>query len=165
MIVNSVTDSDLVWMHGVILTFAVASSAVVWGGPLENRLAAFFGYAGLVVSAAAATWSLLSVPAVILQSNTVSNGSRMCVAHHLPSPDIGSIWELRGFRFYTTATGYKRTSNWYFHAIMAVDGPEGRQYYNWPPRKFRFDLIERPERLMVPVWGLCDPVRDFWSEI
>ncbi|MBT3143641.1 hypothetical protein KMP95_06080 [Ruegeria litorea] len=150
--------------HGGALSLAVASSVlclaigrIVSGGA---RLA----FSGMAVSATAAVWSLLSVPSVVFQANRISAGYPLCISHHGPSSDVSSIWDLRGFSFYTTDSGYKSTSGWYFHGTLTVDGNDGRQYFNWSPHRFRFDQIEHPERFIAPLRSLCEPSPAFWSE-
>jgi len=144
-------------LHGVTLTIAVASSFAIWSGrdrnPRPSRIAKL-GIAGTTITA---LWSLLSVPMILIQSYAVADGSPYCIAHHSPGSPVEAIYELRGFSFYTVATGYKSTSEWHFHGLMIVDHPDKQRIYNWTPRRWRFDLVERPDVLIEPVRNVCVP--------
>ncbi len=162
---SSSLSGPLLSAHGSILSLAVASSILCLAiGQIDSntaRLAIF----GMAVSAAAAIWSLLSVPAVVFQAHQTAAGSPFCITHHDSSSVVDSLWDLRGFSFYTTASGYKSTSTWYFHGILIVDGDDGLGYFNWSPRHFRFDRIDHPERFIAPLENLCTPSSAFWAEL
>lgn len=151
--------------HGGVLSLAAASSVLCLAIGRISSNGARLAFSGLALSAAAAAWSLLSVPSVIFQANRISAGNPSCISHHGPSSEVSSIWDFRGFSFYTTDSGYKSTSGWYFHGILIVDGNDGRQYFNWSPRRFRFDRTEHPERFIAPLRDLCAPSSAFWSEL
>lgn len=151
--------------HGGVLSVAGASSVLCLAIGRIGSNGARLAFSGLALSAAAAAWSLLSVPSVLFQANRISAGHPSCISHHGPSSEVSSIWDLRGFSFYTTDSGYKSSSGWYFHGILIVEGNDGRQYFNWSPRRFRFDRIERPERFIAPLRNLCVPSSAFWSEL
>jgi len=151
--------------HGGALSLAGASSVLCLAIGRIDSNGARLAFSGMALSAAAAAWSLLSVPSVVFQANRISAGYPLCISHHGPSSDVSSIWDLRGFSFYTTDSGYKSTSGWYFHGILIVDGNDGRQYFNWSPRRFRFDRVEHPERFIASLRNLCEPSSAFWSEL
>ena len=46
---------------------------------------------------------------------------------------VTSLWDLRGFAFYTTASSDKDTSQDDFHGLLIVKGSAGRQVYDWSP--------------------------------
>lgn len=136
--------------HGGALSLAVASSVLCLAIGRIDSGGARLAFSGMALSATAAAWSLLSVPSVVFQANRISAGYPLCLSHHGPSSDVSSIWDLRGVSFYTTDSGYKSTSGWYFHGILLVDGNDGRQHFNWSPRRFRFDQINTPNDLSHP---------------
>ena len=117
---------------------------------------------GLAIAVAASVWSLQAVYSVMNQAKDTADGSPFCIAQHHDSAPIESLSELRGFRFYTTATGYKDSSTEYFHGVLAVQA-DGTRYYNWSPRNQRFDLIE--EAMRVSVRDVCKPKADFLTTL
>ncbi|TNJ38828.1 hypothetical protein [Phaeobacter sp. B1627] len=151
--------------HGGALSLAGASSVLCLAIGRIGSNGVRLALSGMALSAAAAAWSLLAVPSVVFQAKRISAGYPLCISHHGPSLDVSSIWDLRGFDFYTTDSGYKSTSGWYFHGILIVDGNDGRQYFNWSPRRFRFDRVEHPERFIASLRNLCEPSSAFWSEL
>ncbi|TNB49558.1 hypothetical protein FF124_00935 [Martelella lutilitoris] len=161
----STLSRPLLLTQGSLLSVAVASGVLCLAIREERSRIARLAISGMAVSAAAAIWSLLSVPAVVFQANQTAAGAPFCIAHHHSSSAIGSLWNLRGFAFYTTASGYKSTSDWYFHGILVVDGDDGPRYFNWSPRHFRFDRIDHPERFIAPLKNLCTPSSAFWAEL
>ncbi|MET3598427.1 hypothetical protein [Martelella mangrovi] len=149
--------------QGSVLSLAVASGILSLAIGHSNSNTARLAMSGMVLSAVAAIWSLLSVPAAVFQANQTAASHPFCIAHHGSSADVDSLWDLRGFSFYTTATGYKSTSTWYFHGILIVEGNDGLQYFNWSPRHFRFDRIDHPERYIASLNNLCVPTSAFWK--
>ncbi|MBO9444399.1 hypothetical protein [Ruegeria sp. R14_0] len=144
-------------IHGLTLTIAVSSSFLIWAGHDHEPGPSWIAKLGIIAAAIAALWSLLTVSMILIQSHFIANGSPYCIAHHAQGSPVGAIYELRGFAFYTEATGYKSTSKWYFHGLMIVDHPDKQRIYNWSPRRWRFDLIERPDALIQPVRNACVP--------
>ncbi|WP_299800138.1 hypothetical protein [uncultured Ruegeria sp.] len=149
--------SDTQILHGLTLTIAVASSILIWSGddgkPRPSRVAKL----GISVSTIAALWSLMTVPMILGQARFIADGSTYCIAHHSRNSPVETLHELRGFSFYTEKTGYKSTSEWFFHGLMIVDHLEGQKFYNWSPRRWRFDLVARPNLLFEPVSNVCVP--------
>ncbi|MEX0307942.1 MAG: hypothetical protein AB3N12_11215 [Ruegeria sp.] len=143
--------------HGVTLTIAVASSFLIWSGRNGKPQPSWIAKCGISIATVAALWSLLTVPAVLVQTRLIADGSPRCIAKHAENTPIEALHELRGFSFYTTARGYKSTSTWYFHGLLVVDHPEEQRIYNWSPRRWRFDLVERPDALIEPVRNVCVP--------
>lgn len=151
--------------NGIALSLAAASSVLFLAAGCIGSIGRWLAFTGMALSATAAAWSLLSVPAVVYGANRIAAGNPFCIGRHAPASEITSIWDLRGFSFYTTASGYKSTSGWYFHGLVVVDGTDGRQYFNWSPRGFRFDRIHHPERLAARVQDICEPTSAFWSKL
>ncbi|WP_109313411.1 hypothetical protein [Ruegeria sp. AU67] len=147
--------SDTQLLHGISLTIAIASSFLIWSGrdgkPNPSRTAKI----GISISTLIALWSLLTIPMLLFQARLIADGSPYCIAEHSENSPIEALHELRGFSFYTTKTGYKSTSEWYFHGLMIVDHPDDQRVYNWSPRHRRFDLVERPDALIEPVRNVC----------
>lgn len=161
----SALSGPLLLTQGSVLSLAVASGILWLASGQINRGATRLALAGMALSAAVAVWSLLSVPAVVFQAHQTAAGSPFCITHHNSSSVVNSLWDLRGFSFYTTASGYKSTSTWYFHGILIVDGDDGLGYFNWSPRHFQFDRIDHPERFIASLENLCTPSSAFWAEL
>lgn len=149
--------SDTEILHGVTLTIAVASSVLIWSGSVEKPPPSRVAKTGIFVGTLAALWSLLTVPMILVQSHIIADGSPYCIANHSSNAPIEALHELRGFTFYTNATGYKSTSGWYFHGLMIVDLPSEQRVYNWSPGRWRFDQVEQPDILIAPVRNACTP--------
>lgn len=144
-------------MHGVTLTIAVSSSFLIWAGGDHEPTPSWVAKSGIAAASIAALWSVLTVPMIQIQSHVIASGSPYCIGHHAPDSPVSAIHALRGFSFYTEETGYKSTSEWLFHGLMVVDGPNAQRIYNWSPRRWRFDLVERPDKLIRPVRNVCIP--------
>jgi hypothetical protein len=71
---------------------------------------------------------------------------------------------LRGTRLFTTFTGYKSTSRWYFHAVLIVDGEKGREYWNWSISRMRFERFYNPHRFVERPTHVCQPTPLFLSQ-
>ncbi len=144
-------------LHGVMLTISVASSFAIWSGQDGEPCPSQKAKLGIASATIVALWSLLTVPMILVQARVITDGYPYCIAEHSENSPIEALHELRGFSFYTTATGYKSTSEWYFHGLMIVDYPDEQRIYNWSPRLWRFDLVERPDALIIPVREVCVP--------
>ncbi|WP_122072624.1 hypothetical protein [Pseudophaeobacter sp. EL27] len=144
-------------LHGGGLTLAVVASLLCMTPKWLSARAARLAAVGVGLSSLLAIWSLLSVPAVLFQARAVAAGAPYCIAQHGPSRKVETLWDLRGFSFYTRVSGSKDSSGWYFHGVLTVEGAAGRQYFNWSPRHLRFDRIEHPDRFIASVQNLCSP--------
>ncbi|MEO1109587.1 MAG: hypothetical protein AAFX90_16860 [Pseudomonadota bacterium] len=144
-------------VHGISLTIAVSSSFLVWSGSDGNPKPSWLAKIGVSIGTVAALWSLVTVPMIQVQAHIIAKGSPFCIAHHSPRSKVDKLYELRGFSFYTEATGYKSTSDWFFHGLMIVDHPDAQRIYNWSPRRWRFDLVERPDAFVATVRNVCIP--------
>lgn len=149
--------TDTQAFHGVSLTIAIASSFLIWSGRDGKLRPSWAAMAGISVATVAALWSLFTVPVVLIQSRLIADGSPYCIAEHAENSPVKALHELRGFAFYTTKTGYKTTSAWYFHGLLVVDHPEEQRIYNWSPRRWKFDRIAEPDRLIKSVRNVCTP--------
>ena len=145
------------WLHELTLTVAVASSFLIWSGRDGELQPSRTAKLGIAAATIAALWSLMTVPMIRIQAHVIADGSPYCIAEHSPDSPVETLHELRGFSFYTTNTGYKSTSEWFFHGLMIVDQPDGHKIYNWSPRRWRFDLVARPDILVEPVRDVCVP--------
>lgn len=118
-----------------------------------------------LLASAFSALSLLGAFVVVGQSIVIADGRPFCVARHDTESAVGSLGAVRLFSFYTTRTGYKSTSRWWFHGVLTVEGAAGERYSNWSPRLFRFDRIERPYVQLNSVTELCEPSTSFWREV
>ncbi|WP_170430007.1 hypothetical protein [Ruegeria arenilitoris] len=144
-------------LHGLTLTIALGFGFLIWSGKGGKVRPSRIAKLGIAVSVIAALWSLLTVPMILIQTSVIADGSPNCIAKHAENSPIETLHQLRGFSFYTTETGYKSTSEWHFHGLLIVDDPEEERIYNWSPRRWRFDLVERPDTLIKPVRNVCVP--------
>jgi len=144
-------------LRGLTLTIAVASSFLIWSGKDDRAQPSLWAKACLSVATLAALWSVLTVPNILLQARWIADGSPYCIAHHRRDTEVRSLPEMRGFSFFTTNTGYKSTSKWYFHGLLIVDRQGEQMIYNWSPRRWRFDLVTKPDVFVIPVRDVCVP--------
>jgi hypothetical protein len=156
------TGSDIVLTQGILLVFALTAS-LLWQayGHLGKR-EVYVALVGMGLAASGACWSLATVPAVIIQANQIAGGAPFCIGAHGRTTSIESLWDLRGFSFYTTATGYKDTSRWYFHGVLVVQTKAGRRYFNWSPRSFSFHPVPNFKGIAGSSNKECSP-SDHWS--
>jgi hypothetical protein len=144
-------------LHGLTLTMALGFGFLIWTRKDGKVRPSRFAKLGIAVSVIAALWSLLTVPMILIQTRVIAGGSPYCIAQHAENSPIETLHQLRGFSFYTTETGYKSTSEWYFHGLLIVDDADEARIYNWSPRRWRFDLVQRPDALIKPVANVCVP--------
>jgi hypothetical protein len=141
-------------IHGTALTLATAATFI---GAASHRMRPITTIA-ITLPTLAAVWSLASIPFTLASAHRIAAGAPFCIARHDAPGAITSLWDLRAFTFYTTASGYKDSSLWYFHGLLIAQRPAGPAYYNWSPRLLRFDPILRPADLNVPPMGACQPI-------
>lgn len=151
--------TGLAVMHGLSLTIAVVGSILL----LSSQTMKITAVLALPVSVA--MWSLASVAAITLQANNISNGRPFCLAPHSPNSDTQSFAQLRGLTFYSTSSGYKSTSRWYFHGILLVEAEGELEAYNWSPRRLAFHRIAQPQKFIVTPLTACTPQQDFWNTL
>ena len=150
--------------QGATLVLGPAAALVLFsrirrGRPVWRGTATDLWFA---LSVAAALWSVAAGVAAGWQAASRAAGQPYCLARHTSAAaPVTSLADLRGFVFYTTATGYKDSSNWYFHGLLIVDAPSGRQVYNWSPQRLRFDLLGHPDRFIAATLKACEPQARF----
>jgi hypothetical protein len=123
------------------------------------------GYSEVVLGAATAIgiWSLLQVAVVLARSQQLAAGSPYCVATAKRPADgvaygaVETLAELRGLSLFTTHTGYKSPSGFYFHALLAIARDTGTAYFNWSPQGQAFHPLPYPDRFVVRVEAACVP--------
>lgn len=155
--------TNLALMHGISLTVAVILSIRL----LSTKAATLWAPKMLIfwsVPVVVGIWSLVSAASVAEQANRISHGHPFCLAPH-DSRDVHSFADLRGLSFYTTSSGFKSTSHWFFHGILLVRNAGHIEAYNWSPRHMAFHHIERPETLVMPPIKVCTPQHGFWSTL
>jgi len=151
--------TGLALMHGLSLTIAVVGSILLLSSQTMKIVTV------LTIPVAVAIWSLASVGAITLQANNISNGRPFCLAPHSLNSDTQSFAQLRGLTFYSTSSGYKSTSRWYFHGILLVEADDGIEAYNWSPRRLAFHRIGQPQKFIASPLTACTPQREFWDTL
>jgi hypothetical protein len=96
-----------------------------------------------------ALWSILNVPLIMFQAVRIAGDSPYCRVEYGITNDsppskgyapVNSIFDLRGTRLYTTATGYSDYSPPpYFHAVLRVQDKDRREFWNWSIAHARFE--------------------------
>ncbi len=156
---------ELAVVHGTVLTLAVISSIIFMTKEPFHHPGGVLVIGGLGIVTAAALWSLLCLALIVLQTNVIVQNHPFCLAYHGKDEPIKSLANLRGFWFYSMNSGYKMNSRWFFHGVLLVETSDGSEYFNWSPRRMRFDRIENEEKFIVPVRDACTPRVDFWESI
>ena len=160
------TGTSIVLIHGLALTVAMVASLLLLSAPRNSSPLKAKPLLAMIGPTIVAIWSLASLGAIVWQARTLSGNRPYCLAPHTPSAsNIQSIAQLRGLAFYSTLSGYKSTSRWYFHGLLIVEKDGNREIYNWSPRRMRFDLVEHPERLVVPPTNACTPQEGFFKTL
>lgn len=151
--------------HGLTLTGAVVTSILLFSNKdqltLKSPLVLVFSFAVLV-----GAWSLLTIPTIAFQAHKIANGRAYCIEPHGSQSGIMTLSGLRGLAFYTTASGFKSTSRWYFHGVLLVeDTADVLEAYNWSPRGMTFHRIEHPNRFIQNPLGVCIPRNGFLTSL
>lgn len=150
----------LLAIHAGVLSLAVASSILTLSFGRLERSCVYTATAGLAIAAAAAVWSLATVPTAVLQANRLAGDAPFCLTNR---EGVGSLWDLRGFTLYSISEF--ESVPWYLHGILVVDATDGRRVYNWSPRRFRFDRLYRTKRFDRTLDRACKPIPDFWRTL
>lgn len=110
-----------------------------------------------------ACWSLAVGFRVASQATSIAGDRAYCISSHGDdkSGPVSSLAALRGFSFYTSGGGYRRGDHWYFHGVLLIDNDGDIVIYNWSPRRFQFDLVTEPDKLLVNPKRDCDPKLGF----
>jgi hypothetical protein len=152
--------TEIVTLHGMAMTIACATSILLISplGQSAKRIVLFaFGLPVL-----AGIWSLTAVPLLYSNAIDLAAGRAFCFGEHgSKSTGISSAFELRGFSFYTTRSGYKIGDTWYFHGLLLVEGGGETHVFNWSPRRMEFQPVMTPHRLFVSPFDACEPSKDF----
>ncbi len=151
--------SLLATVHGLSLTLAISASILMLA--IQNRSKPFktAPVILLLVPLAVALWSLISGVALVWQANRLADNRAFCVATHDQSTPVRTFAQLRGLSLYTTTAG------WYFHGLLIVETDTGKKFYNWSPRRMRFQKIKNPERFIASPLRVCKPQTSFWGRL
>jgi len=151
--------SLLATVHGLSLTLAVGASILMLA--TQNRPKPFKSTPVILLLAplVVALWSLVSGAAVVWQANRLADNRAFCVAAHDQSPPVRTFAQLRGLSFYTT------TARWYFHGLLIVETDNGKEFYNWSPRRMKFQKIEHPKRFIASPLNVCTPQTGYWANL
>lgn len=146
--------------HGLALTLSCVAALLLLVDRTTAPVTAVTGRRLLVLPVILALWSLIAAGVVATSASLISRGQPYCIAEHDQGP-VTSLADLRGFSFYTTRTGDKETSRWFFHGMLLVQIGGDRASYNWSPRRIRFSRLSHPENLVVDPTRSCQPVPHF----
>lgn len=158
--------SEIVWLYGFTLTLAVAASVLLLADDQTKPWWPFLTIGLLLVPFVAAIWSLAAGVVIYRQAEQLSGGQPYCIAHHNDREDpVSSLADLRGLMFYTTFSGYKDSSHWYFHGLLLVGRGQHLNVFNWSPRHLRFDLLQKPQVQFIDPRKACRPRLDFLKSL
>lgn len=149
-------------VHGLSLTAAVTGwmflARQTGGGWVSRGLAATGALVGM--------WSLASAGVVAVQAASLADDRAYCLAHHTTGESpVSSFADLRGLSFYTTQSGYKTTSHWFFHGVLLIDANDFQEVWTWSHSNMRFDRLERPKDFAASPLGACTPSENFLSKL
>lgn len=158
---------EIVFAQGTSLTLAIVGGVLLLTAKLDEwAKTRVMAVSGLTAGILAALWSLFSAVSVVYQTVQLTQGLPFCLAYHSNEiAEIEAFSDLRGFSFYTTKTGYKDSSSWFFHAVLIVDTENEIRLYNWSPRNLRFYPVKLRSRLIIPIGNSCLPQADFWRKM
>lgn len=158
--------SVLMLALGTSYTCAIASSLSLFAMSPHTRMRTLFSMCGLLIATAGSIWSIQTVPSIILQATSLAKTAPFCLGRHTSqhSP-VTKFSDLRGFSFYSTGSGYKDSSRWFFHGILIVGTGNNRQYYGWSPRIQEFFKIERERSYIIPLRNSCKPTERFFDTL
>ncbi len=147
----------IILMYGMALTIAVSTTmrVLAWHALTRRHRASLM--IDMTFPVLAAIWSLAAIPIISLSARSIAAGAPYCITSHFRPQTVTSLSGLRGFFFYTTASGGSDDSRDYFHGLLIVQSPDGPKVYNWSPRRLRFDLITRPHNMAVIIPNTCPP--------
>lgn len=152
-------------LHGIGLTIALSCSIRLMSiSKTSCELRTLSGIC-LIIPLMISLWSLYTVMAVITSANQYSKDQPFCIATHDPEAEIKSYSQLRGLSFYTTGTGYKFNSRWYFHGILIVSNKSKVEVYNWSFNNMSFVHLKKPTLQINDPTYACIPHHKFWNRI
>lgn len=134
---------NITMIKGLLLSAAAASAMLVLSLGRLSKAWTRTAFAGLIVAALGAVWSLASIPAVILQASHIAENRPFCLKHHARySTKTASLWDLRGFTFYSmvllAGSGTNRYEPPLYHGLLVVVVGDTLRPYYWSPARFRF---------------------------
>ena len=144
-----------------VLVLAAVGSILLLSAELSRYHIGKLAIGGLAVAAVASLWSLVAAGAAYAQANRIAQDAPFCVARHLGGSDIPvrSLSELRGFVFYSAASGPTGTLSPYFHGFLIVETPNGSEHFNWSLRRLQYE----PTKVLAG--GSCIPRSKFWRDV
>ena len=153
-----------------VLTLAAVGSILLLSADLYRYHIGKLVIGVLAVAVVASLWSLVAAGAAYAQANRIAQDAPFCVAHHLGGSDtlVRSLSELRGFVFYSAASGPTGTLRPYFHGLLIVETPNGSVHFNWSPRRLQYELIKvlaSGQLIISGVRGSCLPRNKFWRDV
>jgi hypothetical protein len=129
------------FMHGATLTLAASASFLALCRGDMNSSMGRSAIVLMTIPAIAATWSLAAGGMLIASARAMSSDKPYCIALHGDRKSVSSLANLRGLSFYTTRSGYKDSSGWFFHGVLIVQDDVGKSVYNWSAKMLRFELL------------------------
>lgn len=145
----------------VLLTLAAASGFLVLAFGNLARCWVLAAYAGLGLAALAGAWSVVTVPAVIVQAERVANDAPYCLARDRRDAPVTSTWQLRGVSFHRVKWLYSRRTT---HGLLIVATHDGKRVYEWSPYRFRFAPIQNDLKSKPVREETCRPIPGFvWT--
>lgn len=152
--------------YGVTLTIAVSSSILIISQHKQRNGFGRYSWMFMIVPIIVSIWSLAAVPTILWHAEKISKGRPFCVAENASSKkQVKTLADLRGLSFFTTESGFKTNSHWYFHGVLIVQDDLENFVFNWSPRTFGFNRIDKPERYIGRPNLACKPIKNFWHTV
>lgn len=153
-------------LYGVTLTMAVSYSVLAISQQNKRNGCSRYSWMFMTVPIIVSIWSLAAVPTILWYSDNISSGRPFCIAKNASSEkQIKTLADLRGLSFFTTESGFKMNSHWYFHGVLIVKSNSRNLVFNWSPRTFSFNRIDNPERYYGRPDLACKPIKNFWHTV
>lgn len=142
-----------------LLALAIASGILVLAFGRLERIGVWVAKAGFMLATLGALWSLAAIPIALIRADRLAKGAQHCLTYANSWNVIDSIWDLRGYAFYSTS-GY---------LLLVLDPKNERiKLYRWSPGRLRFepwtfdlDPHQLSYRLMHPNPQSCEPPSRF----
>ncbi|MDW3205673.1 MAG: hypothetical protein R8L07_09010 [Alphaproteobacteria bacterium] len=155
----------LVLLQGSAIGAAIIAALLAFRSESSGRKRRWIASGCQAFAVSAAIWSLSVVAIVVVQAETLAENRRFCIGGHFRDDKVTSFLDLRGFSFFTTASGYKMGQVWYFHGVLLVEAEGGNEVYNWSPSRMRFDQVENPKSFLANPAHACTPRIDYWTSL
>lgn len=143
--------ATLTFLYGGTLTVAIWASLALLSKAAPSARRQRRVRAALALASLAALWSLAAMAVAQISAKRIAAQRPYCLLRH----DSFSPADPRGFFSYTSASGYKDSSTWYFHGLLLIETASGPAVYNWSPRRLRFDPIAQPEVFTAALPTAC----------